>query len=561
MISAVDQTLDWFHYSVYQVDKNLLHNTDFIKTTKLISTKDKVSKFHFTLKIMRWNNSEQTECNHRKGTFIKNPTFSYLLFDEEFESAKIHLQWDQFRCKLKFQPYFYMLTQNETDYILYEVQLFSKRSVLLATTRLDNLTHIQLFNTDVYERRSNFNKQIILSKKLVKGEDFMMDVFTLFQQKFNFLPKHNGTGGSGGYQSSIDRLITHDLDIAIGEFTFTPVRLQVVDPGNPLLMVKRELMYRISNPKGNWKSLTSVLSTDLWLAIFASMLIFYFIFMITSRLKSHGLEFLSIILQAYLAQNFTEESFWKAYGCKKKALVLSLQLLSFLGAIIFWTYSGCLVSFFTFSHSGPPIRSLGDLIKRQVELKHYNGSTYLSVQKWLFENYGDVGKVAVEESVDPFAVEGHDSMADIVRAMAYDTPRNDLGILCESQSHTRHLKNLNLDPCLFGRQKIPELADKPVGWMYPKNSILRILFNRYTLQLQENGVFQQMENQHFPPKSNCPATPFHRIDLGTVTIVFVIFVIGFLISLLTFLTEKFRPPPKNLKKYSSKRKTFRSNSF
>lgn len=568
--------LDWFQYNVYHLDKNLLPKPNFTNSTKFFTTKNTTSKFHFSLRVISLNISEwtrQTKCSKvsNKGTFIKNPQFSYLLFDEEFESTqqKHARKLENFRCLLPFQPYFYILTRNVSAYKLYEAQMYSKRLVLLATSKLDNITDIQYFNTNVYERRSNFNNQSIFTKEVLEGEECMKDVFALFQRKFNFLPKHeNGftaygsLAPNGSWKGSIGRLINHDYDIAVGEFTITSERLSVIEPGNPLMMAKTELLYRISNPKGHWKSLTSVLSMDLWLAIFASMMIFLVIFIITSQRKL-SLHFISIILQAYLAQNFAEIPFWKVYGSKKKALALTLQLLSFLGAIVFWTYSGCLVSFFAFSHSGPPIQSLGDLQINKVKLKVYGkGATYFSVQKWLIENYGDDGKSAFDASVEP--LEGHVRMADIVLGMGHGSARNDFGILAESQSHTRNIKSMNLDPCLFGRHKIPELADKPIGWLYPNNSILRVLFNRYTMELQESGVFHQLEKRHFPKESSCPAIPFHRIDLGTVTIVFVIFLFGFMMALLTFLTEKYRPPipsKKPAKMYSTKSRILRSSSF
>ena len=160
-------------------------------------------------------------------------------------------------------------------------------------------------------------------------------------------------------------------------------------------MAKREILYRTSNPIGQWTSLTSVLSMNLWIAILMSMLIFLVTFTITTKtgnqrrfLLTSMIDSGSIILKAFLAQNFDENHFTRSHFGSRKTIAFQLQILSFLGAIVFWTYSGCLISFFTFSDSGPPIHSLAELLnKPNVRLSAIGpGTTFNSIKNWLEEN-------------------------------------------------------------------------------------------------------------------------------------------------------------------------------
>ena len=104
----------------------------------------------------------------------------------------------------------------------------------------------------------------------------------------------------------------------------------MVEAGNPILMAKREILYRTSNPIGQWTSLTSVLSMDLWIAILISMLIFLMIFTITTKfgdqkrfLLTSLIDSGSIISRAFLAQSFDESQFTRSHFGHRKTRPLT----------------------------------------------------------------------------------------------------------------------------------------------------------------------------------------------------------------------------------------------
>ena len=82
----------------------------------------------------------------------------------------------------------------------------------------------------------------------------------------------------------------------------------------------------------------------------------------------------ALIVKAFVGQGFNEDVFLKSHFGLKKTFVLQLQLLSLVGAMVFWIYSGCLISFFTFSSSGPPINFIKDLKESPMKFYVWNNS-------------------------------------------------------------------------------------------------------------------------------------------------------------------------------------------
>ena len=62
---------------------------------------------------------------------------------------------------------------------------------------------------------------------------------------------------------------------------------------------------------------------------------------------------------------------------------------------------------------------------------------------------------------------------------------------------------VNLNECLLGRFRLRELPEAKIGWLFPKNSILRTLFNRFMMKHRENGVIQKLQAHHLKSVVNC----------------------------------------------------------
>ena len=120
---------------------------------------------------------------------------------------------------------------------------------------------------------------------------------------------------------------------------------------------------------------------------------------------------------------------------------------------------------------------------------------------------------------------------------------------------------MNVSPCQLGRHVIPELPVAKVGWLFPKNSMLRTLFNHFYIKQQENGVISRLQKFHFKRDITCPHEPFNSIDFMTVAALFGLLPLGILGSLILFGFEKYSSNHKRPKNAQQPIKISRSHSI
>ena len=77
------------------------------------------------------------------------------------------------------------------------------------------------------------------------------------------------------------------------------------------------------------------------------------------------------------------------------------------------------------------------------------------------------------------------------------------------------------------------------GWIYPKNSLLQPLFDKYMLKLYQNGIIKRIEDFHTARKYCNENNGYLIIQFGFVKILFILLLIGISTALLIGLYEKF----------------------
>lgn len=92
--------------------------------------------------------------------------------------------------------------------------------------------------------------------------------------------------------------------------------------------------------------------------------------------------------------------------------------------------------------------------------------------------------------------------------------------------------------CDFTKAKFYDVKDITQGWMYPKNSILQPMFDKFMLELTENGVLEQIESTFFR-KATCPDTQeFTEIDFDFVKLLFTLLSCGIVVAIIVLIWEK-----------------------
>ena len=82
-----------------------------------------------------------------------------------------------------------------------------------------------------------------------------------------------------------------------------------------------------------------------------------------------------------------------------------------------------------------------------------------------------------------------------------------------------------------------EFRTRTSGWMFPKNSILQPMFDRYKLKLYQNGIMQKLQETflHMPKCDN--NQPFVQVNFDFVAMIFHILIVGIILAIILGIGE------------------------
>ena len=116
----------------------------------------------------------------------------------------------------------------------------------------------------------------------------------------------------------------------------------------------------------------------------------------------------------------------------------------------------------------------------------------------------------------------------------------DIGILSFLDDFKMKLEN-EMDYCLFDHQEIEGIPAIWVGWMYPYDSMLQPLFDKFTFEIFQ-GI-QKIHSRYTFNSYHCNnlEEDFHPVNFGFVQILFYILISGAVLSLSILVIEKLFP--------------------
>ena len=392
------------------------------------------------------------------------------------------------------------------------------------------------------------------------------ELLDVFQRYFNFTirwkpwPGPYGNFINNSWTGLMKEIIENEVDLSIIlDFTHSPERIEYVSPGFTLSL-KGIVVYfwKSSYLSSDIFSLLSVFSTEFWMILTGTIILFFLVLHITKLLERYpnfkftdSLYFLVAIMQALLSQTFDESTF---LSIKKSSLKKSFKMiffvLSMMGSVIFATYSGCLISILASNKLHVPFSTTEELAKlSNFQLKSFGGGSTYSWLKSITKRVKGFDRV-LAQNIDPYSFDiDSDSFISNTKKWLIDNRGPNVGLITEEGwlEHNSDSNDVNggynsdysFDYCDIITVPMKEYQPVRRGWVYPKNSLLQPLFDKYMLKLYQNGIINRIEDFHTTRKYCTENNGYLIIQFGFVKILFILLLIGISTSLIIGLYEKF----------------------
>ena len=318
-----------------------------------------------------------------KDLLIKDPEVTFLFWNAKRESLD-ELLTDEFyqkvSCNLPRQPYFFVLTQTSPDTVIAEeIQVYNKaKEKVLSIEKRDEEWKVNESSvTTIYSRRNNFNGYMIkayFSNSVPFGfldqsgsfVGYHGEIGTLVARKLNLtlnltqIEVWGVKSKDGTWNGAIKDLKDNLVDMAMASFSQMSERLEVTDAGFTPHAFSYDLSYWKYRDTGfvygmyfrseSWKMI-------LYMLLASSILLWM-------KLKFHEKSENSFTqLLKCIGVNLSSLVILDMRGLAQSRLSVRIHLFSIAlgGAMIFYTYSGVLVSWFSSESDPPPITSLESL--------------------------------------------------------------------------------------------------------------------------------------------------------------------------------------------------------
>ena len=363
------------------------------------------------LKFLRFE-----EC-YQRNNFVKNPQKTFFFINSKpYEDLNMLLQ----SCVImKHQPYFFVLTKIEKRLIIEEVQVYAQKIVKVSEFNLINdywninESSIQSF----HQRRSNFHEAKVSAHidewvpygYLENGRflGYNGELGTIIVNELNLtldlkpIKSYGLKLSNGSFTGALQDLQYNKIDLAMASFTHAPERLEASDGAFTTMTTETKIIF--------WKNSGSVFifglifSQELWLSLLGTIFISSLYFFVDLKLNMDAREadtgIFSIIAVAIVTN--VKALFATGHETPNRALSIRFYLFTYglCAAMIFWCYTGLLVSYFTAETEEQPISSFSNLEgKPNLKLLLFEGSS--SSQPYLRAIRKDPKlKMAIEKNI------------------------------------------------------------------------------------------------------------------------------------------------------------------
>ena len=336
-----------------------------------------------------------------------------------------------------------------------------------------------------------------------------------------------------------------------GEMTHTKERLEVVVGGYSERFDDVYFMYwKAASGESDGESFLKVFSIMFWLAtcstIVVSSVYAYIVVKLqspkvidrTNHQKSDNsvLALFTVVMRSYVMVGY-DIPLSSCHGKRYKALSIWLLTVSLVGAMTFWAYNGCLISFLSVKVEVPRFRTLQDV------------SGHPNFRLYMPSGGSHEGLIRSKSKTDP-------QIKDVFQTnvLPYLSKESLHHTLKQKFTYPKDKENVGLfgDKYMLSifagirtscdLEMIPfEVKTITIGAMYPKDSILIPILEHWIIKLAQGGTTRQAARDYGPQLSSYCLTSMELDPVGydTVKIVFVILLFGLSLAVLVGIMEQF----------------------
>ena len=552
--------LDFFRH----LDVRLLDDTDFCEVVTnlphfhdddwfadlplFVSFHDQTCQPALIIKSLKIDSLADESCDQR-ANYIKNPNVTYLFVNDEKYDLEDYFHEDLFArlpCTLENQPYFFIMTTIENNLIIDEIQVFSKSIQFVAKyERIETGWKLKESKPDTFQRRSNFfGNEIIahyddVEKNGIIDEDgsftgYNGDIGTLVQQAFNFslvlhpIKSYGVKEGTNEYTGTVNELYKNNIDIAMAAFTHIPERLEVTDGGFSPIFGSPELIFWQQD--NNQFIYAMVFDNMTWIAILIMTVLSssnYFFFHSDNKCMETILEAMALSIKALMVLGIEQFSLRKTIMTRTFLLTISLS-----GALLYWSYTGSLVSYFTIESEKPPITSFEDILQNpKMKLLMNRGS---AASQYIINAMNKDPRLKD-------SIVWYKNVSDMYQDFMHEkSSQNDVLFknMFYAQEGLKESDDAN-SLCKIRHGLLENIRTKrAVGWLYPKNSLLKRLFDKFIISLNEKGIERKLYRKYYAnfEDDKCE-TETRAIHFKIVVALFKLLAIGIFIAFVVLTIE------------------------
>ena len=369
------------------------------------------------------------------------------------------------------------------------------------------------------------------------------EIISIFENRFNFtlelLPYPGSYGiliSNNSWNGLMRYLVSNEADLSAAKMTHDAGRITDASPGFSLENAYFEVIFWKSLNKGS--GLTFFLesfSISTWLTIIGISLTVFILLLVINLTQPKfsfnlQLQYGLLILKALFAKSHSIDE-------KHKLLFSSSMLLftiSLSGSVIFMAYKGVLTSIIAAQEVTPPFKTLNGLAQiSDFKLGVVEGSATNEMRQAIKgqKKYNDI----YENFVKPY----ENIMLTVTESFLEDNRVSHAGLFTISTLDF-YSPMEKIDTCDLIKIPMKEFRTATVGWMYPKNSMLQPIFDRFMKKLYRNGVIYKINTKYLQIGSICKIEGYPQAGFDVIGVLFFVLLVGILSSMILAIFEKLK---------------------